>query len=172
MILENGKPYPDTRYRHNEGLTIVPTDTSFFLLAIITRLSDAEIAAWKEGAMRYGIFVSSGVPFFLLDFPTVKMTLDAPFNALKLDTQISLSWATENRDANLLHMVLVEQSNFIIRAQRAIGIQQEVTSMLKEAAALQLASGDSARVIDERTRLITRTFTTDAMIAAGKMYTL
>ena len=172
MILENGKPYPDARYRHNEGLTIVPTDTSFFLLAIINRLTDAEIAAWKKGTMRYGIFVSAGVPFILLDFPTVKMTLDAPLNAMKLDKKIAPAWATGNRDANLLHLVLVEQSNFIVRAQRAIGIQPEVTAILKEAATHQLTSGDSARAIDERTHLITSTFSTDDMIAAGKMYTL
>lgn len=170
MILANGKPYPDARYRHNEGLTIVPTETSFFLLAIISHLTEAEIAAWQVGVMRYGIFVSAGVPFILLDFPEVNMTLDAPFNARKLDIEIAHRWATENRDANLLHLVLVEQSNFLVRAQRAIGAQPEVIATLKAAAAAQLASGDSVRVIDERTHLITRTFTTSDMISAGKMY--
>lgn len=171
MILENGKPYPDARYRHNEGLTIVPTDTSFFLLAIISRLTDAEIAAWKEGAMRYGIFVSSGVPFFLLDFPSVKMTLDASFNALKLDPKNARRWVGD-AEANLLHMVLVEHSNFIVRAQRAIGMRPEVPVALKAAAFAQIQSGDSKRAIDERINLIARTFTTADMIAAGKMYIL
>lgn len=172
LILENGKPFPDTRYRNQDGLAIVPTETSFFLLAVVPQLTRDEIVAWSKGHLRYGIFVSAGVPFILLDFPTPGLTLDAPFNARKLDPAMAEKWATENTDQNLIHMVLVEKTNYVVRAQRAIGAQPELVAFLKAAAAAQLVSGDSQRTIDARTDLIYRTFTTADMMSAGKIWTL
>lgn len=172
LILENGKPYPDTRYRNNEGLLIVPTENHFFLLALVPNLTPAEIQAWKDGQMRYGIFIYSGVPFFLLEFPSVEMTFDAPFNAQKIPPEIRQLWTLRVGETNLLHLVLVEQTNYIVRAQRAIGMQPDITISLKAASMAAIMSRESAKQIDERIREVTATFTTADMISAGKMYTL
>lgn len=171
MIIENGKPYPDARYRNHEGLVIVPTQTFFFLLAVVPGLSRAEIMAWKEGRLRYGVFTQQTIPFFLLDFPEVKMTLDAPFNFLKLDPDVRSPWAAET-DANLLHMVLVESNGFIVRSQRAIGIQPAVTEELKTTASQQVKVFNNTTEIDRATAIITKKFSTEAMIETAKMYPL
>lgn len=172
LTIETGKPYPDPRYRDHEGLVIVPTETSFFLLAIIPSLKPKEIAAWKSGTLRYGMFLSaSGVPFILLDFPSIKMTLDASFNAAKLSSQHAATWLAAD-PGNLVHIVLVSAEDYVVRAQRAIGVQAEVPALLKDAALSHRTTGATATEIDERIRRIMSTFSTADMIQSGKMYSL
>jgi hypothetical protein len=170
MIIENEKPFPDIRYRHNLGLTVIPDAASFMLLANIDQLRMAEIVALKRGKLRYGVYVNECIPFFLLDLPEVKMTLDASFNIFKFEPSAVGQWLAA--EANAVQLVTVKYENFIVKGQRLMGLNLDCMKKIKEACAEQQIRYENKTQVHNMAVRIYNAISTDDMIKHSKMYML
>jgi len=170
MLIENGKPYPDPRFRNNEGATIITNSALFDVLILIPGITGKEEKAFKTGTLRYGVFVQDDIPFLLLDFPDAGLTLDASYNFHKVDPQHQLEWLAA--EGNAVHIVAAEQRTYHVKAQRFVGLDLAVPAAIKAAAARQLASHPNMQSVDMGIQKITARFTTEMMMKQAKMYRL
>jgi hypothetical protein len=170
MVIENEKPFPDLRYRNNIGLTVIPYGSSFMLLANIDQLIMAEIKALKRGKLKYGVYINNNIPFFLLDLPEIKMTLDSSFNIFKFEQTAVDNWL--NNEANAVELITVKAETFIVKAQRLMGIELDCMKQIKEACIEQQKAYTSQKEVDSMIVRICNAVTTDDMIKRSKIYTL
>lgn len=170
MIIENEKPFPDLRYRNHLGLTVIPHGSSFMLLANIDGLIMAEIKALKRGKLRYGVYVNNNIPFFLLDFPEIKMTLDSSFNIFKFEQSFADEWI--KGEANAVELITVKAETFTVKGQRLMGIDLECMKQIKEVCIEQQKTYSNQKEVDNMLVRICDAVSTDEMIKRSKMYTL
>lgn len=170
MIIENGKPYPDPKFKGREGATILTNEAFFDVLILNPGITAKEEKAFKTGALRYGMFEKNDVPFLLLDFPDADLTLDAPFSIHKLFEEVQEKWV--EAEGNACHIVGVEQRSYYVKSQRFVGFNLEFVSAFRTVAARQLRSHPNAQSVDLATQRILHSLTTADMMKAAKMYRL
>lgn len=150
---------------------MIPTTGGFFdAFVSLSGISEAEAKSFRTGTFRYGVFVDSDVPFFLLHFPDTKTEFDAPFNFLKIDDGSRRTWL--ETEANALHLVLVERRNYIVKGQRFVGLNLEVPTLIKAVSVAQANTYQSAGEVDIAINRTYNRFSIQEMMKASKMYRL
>ena len=153
----------------NDHITAVVQGVLFDVCCWCDGLKSKEVQAWKRGWLQYGVFVRDSVPFFLLNFPEVKWSLDVTINIIaeKEDNQPYKDYLYSSSNAVMLY--LIDAKSNTLKAMRQIGLDNITTDMIRSACSNQLeryqSSADVLRVINDTVQSIT----TEQMIKATIM---
>jgi hypothetical protein len=122
-----------------------------------------EINDWKNKKFSYGVYVSSDIPFLLIDFGG--WAFDASINILKIQEGYLDNWLSNI--ATIMGMYLVDTDTNILLSMRHISFTS--TSRIKEILRKQALRYKNADEVDKMIRLIAAKNTTAQMIRKTKM---
>jgi hypothetical protein len=171
-VFSVGEPFPDERYKKVTDGCLARWNTSFFdALGFLPDLHPAEIKAWRNGTLQYGVFVEDHIPFFLIDFGN-NFSFDMSFNLMKVaDEEARLAWL-DHSDANGINMILTEKKDFTIKAMRLIGIKLTVAQLIRNVLSVQINHYKSHEEVEAKIIQLTNKYSIRQMILKAQMHNL
>lgn len=170
MILEVGKQFPYTSASGNDVCRASFNEGFFDVYAQIKSPSVSEIKVFKSAPLKYGIFESQNVPFFLFDFFQDGWNFDIPMNILKIQDDKEEAWL--NSQANAINLYMIDADTNVLLAMRLIGIQNKIAEELRDILERQSGFYQTPEHTDRAIQSIINSFTTDQMISRTKMLRL
>lgn len=130
----------------------------------ITKPTMKEVNTWRFGKFKYGVFVESDIPFFLIDFGD--WDFDMSLNILKCTNKEQRdNWL--KTDGGWLFMYLIDACSNDIKAMRQISFSS--TSKVKQVLQNQAKRYRSYSDVDIEIDKINSKYTTKDMIRKTKM---
>jgi hypothetical protein len=169
--LEVGKPYDPSRRAWPEGADYNFRAGGHELRLFMTRLSPKEVAAVKKGRVGFGLLIEIPELFVISRFygpdDQVVLSFDCSYQwhrvSLPERTAPPVWEEAPPQIRAICTVILVEASNGLVAALRAVSFSPEFTLAFHRAIADQAASPYNAAEHDRAVAAITRQFTTDEL---------
>ena len=169
---EVGQPFP--LHNHARGIeeTRISFNESFFdIFFYLKRAGTEDIKTFRKGPLKYGVFESQNIPFFILELGS-NWTVDTSLNILKVKEDKIEQWL--NSEANAITMYCIDADTNIILGMRLIGILPTVAEKIRDVLdeQLNMYNTRTANEVEAVINKILDNFTTEQMISRTKMIKL
>src|SRR5687767_2603111 len=126
QVYKVGEPFPGKHPMPGADFTVAQLNQKFFdIKAYLRDIKPKEEQQWRRGKIKYGVYVNSDIPFFIIDFDNNSWNIDVNINNLKIQDAHQLdNWL--NDDSNVINLFLINTESNILIAMRMISIRMEL----------------------------------------------
>jgi hypothetical protein len=170
QTLEVGKtfPLPNPSGTHDIMMAMVNGE-SFDIGFWAAGLKGDEILQWRRGRMHYGVFIKDDIPFFLVDFPVVRLFFDVTIDVLAIKEAGKEYETFLNGPGNMVNLFAIDCRTNILKGMRMIGIEHAIADAIKSAGRQQLIRYPSSAALKVRMDEIMNQYQTEDMIKEARM---
>lgn len=168
---EVGKQFPTSNQAKGMEVCRSETNSNFFdILYYIKEPTGSDIQIWKKGKLRYGVYVTADIPFFIVDFPASNWNFDVNTNIFKVKEDQRDTWL--NSEANMISLFLIDADTNTLEAIRIISIEKNIAELYRDALEEQENTYNNAEEVDNKMRSILELITTEKMMQRCKIINL
>lgn len=134
IIYGINNPFPNLPHQSYDGAICTANHGFVDIICQITSPSAAEVKAFRNGSMTFAVYTDEefNIPFILLKFHDISLTIDASYNA-----SIALTTEWVNQQSNLCTVYLVDRATKILKSIRVLGLDTELVTKFKDTALRQ-----------------------------------
>jgi hypothetical protein len=172
QVYKVGEPFPGEHPLPGEDFTVAQLNQKFFdIKAYLSDIKPKEEQQWRRGKIKYGVYVNSDIPFFIIDFDNNSWNIDVNINILKIKDAHQLdNWL--NDDSNVINLFLINTESNILIAMRMISIRMDICEKIRDILEKQSHTYGSHEEAELKIAAIQHSITTQEMIKRAQMIAL
>jgi hypothetical protein len=170
MIHETGKQFPISNAKGIEECRASVNEAFFDVLYYIKDPDPETVIVWRKEPLRYGVYVKSDIPFFIIDFPYKNWNFDLSVSIFKVQENEINIWLSQK--ANAITLYLINADTNVLEAMRLIGIENNIADKLRHTLKDQIKSYKNFQQVDNEIAVISNRLSTTEMINSTSMILL
>ncbi len=147
MAIIIGKTHPvQNKMKGIQNYNIQFNSSFFDGLYYLKSPSAAQKAAWKTGALTYGIYIEANIPFLLISFSKDKWNFITPLNTYSVANEEQKLWIDSKE--NVLNLFLLNADSNVTEEIRTLKADTKFSSLVRTSCKAQLAQYKSAAEVE------------------------
>lgn len=150
-----------------DGTRTIPGLGFSALMVCVENPRPVEIEIFTNNPIRYGVYASENIPYFLLEFSKTPWVVEGSFHVIGGNENID-EWLENS--SNIMTCFLIDCNSHLLKAMRVFSIVPNVIDEIKNNCREQRQRYSKQSEILEQMKWIEARFSTQQMIIQSKMY--